>query len=593
MLLYSPDIVLKTLGFVLLLTIPGALVLLVCYVRKVEKLMGRDDGGAGAAAARGGAAREHALPLWRPARPRPELRLEHLRDSTPLRVLRRGAPRLWPHARRARYSSSAVYTLVALAHLATLWFVMSRAFSLPLGSSPMLVAAVVLLWPAGQAFFSHAGGGLGVKASAAALYLLAVWAVNRGEWPDAPGDLPAQVAGVAFFMIAVPPVVRALVMNERLKAAGLTVLVFVTGVAVGGVLTAELGAQTGIGLPLTLLAGLHVVPATTAVACLSIWWMVRRHVRKKASDRMAVSVVYWLMMSEWFTFVLASLFGPVGLFALGSFGSLIVVHWVGFKARGLFMRGAPADVRLLLLRTFTKPGWVERLLGGPGRGVTAWARRNLLRLWRVLGRDALIHRLETRWRFVGSIQLIAGPDLATAYVDVDELVDWATGRLPRRFINTDEDLAARKAIDALPDPDGRYRVNEFFCGGEMWGRVLVELLKRDATHVVLMDLRGFTAANAGVVHELGQLVQHVPLRRIVLAVDDRTDFPLLERKLREFWRGVCACSPNYREPDPALRLLHVGRGGRAAPRLLALLLRAAEEGAADPLIKIERPARAV
>ncbi|HEX8338459.1 MAG TPA: hypothetical protein VF621_17195 [Pyrinomonadaceae bacterium] len=593
MLLLSPNIVFITLVFVLLFTIPGALVLLVCYVRKVEKLMGRDEGGAGGAAAPEGAARVRALPLWRPARPRPELRLEHVCDSTPLRAMRRGAARLWAHARRARYSTAAVYTLVALAHLATLWLVLSWVSRLPPDSSVRLVAGVVLLWPAGQAFFSHAGGGLGVKASAAALYLLAVWAVARGERQDAPGDLPERFALIVFAVILVPMAVRALVMNERLKAAGLTVLVLLTGVAVGIVLTAELGRRTGIGVPLMLLAGILVVPATTAVACLSIWWMVRRHVRRKASDRMAVSAVYWLMLSEWFTYVMASVYGPWALFALGSFASLVVAHWAGFKALGLFMRGAPGDVRLLLLRTFTKRGRVESLLDGPGRGAGAWARRNLLRLWRVLRRDTLIHRLEMRWRFVGSIQLIAGPDLATAYVDVDELVDWATGRLGRRFISTDEDLAARTAIDPRPDPDGRYRVNEFFCGGEMWGRVLVELLGRDATHVVLMDLRGFTAANAGVVHELGQLVQHVTLRRVVLAVDHRTDFPLLERKLREFWRGVCECSPNYREPDPTLRLLHVGRGGRGAQRLLALLLRAAEEGAAAPAEKTERPALAV
>lgn len=589
--------------FYTLVVVPGVtilctLLLLVLYVRKVEKLMGRGDGGtkdvpsgAGAEDAPSGVgaedARVRALPLWRPVRPRPELRLEHYCDSTPLRVLRRGAPRLWPHARRARYSTAAIYTLVALAHVFTLLLVLSWVSYLPLSSSPMLIAGVVLLWPVGQAFFWHIGAGLAVRVSAAALYLLAVAALVSVEWPDAPGNIPGRFAGIVFFMVFVPPVVRALVMNEWLKAAGTTVLVFVTGVAVGVLLTAWLREKTGIGVPLTLLAGSLLVRATTAFACLNIWWMVRRHARKKASDRMAVNVIYWMMLSEWFTYVLASLYGPWALFALFSFASLMYVRWAGFQVRSLFMLDAPGDVRLLLLRTFTKRGRVERLLGDPARKDrgAVWA-HNLLYLWRILGRDTLIHKLETRWRFVGSIQLIAGPDLATTYVDVDELVEWVTGQLRSRFIKTDKDLAGRKAIDAKPDPDGRYRVNEFFCGGEMWGKTLVELLKRDATHVVLMDLRGFAAANAGVVHELGQLVQHVPLRQVVLAVDHRTDFPLLDRKLKEFWQGVCECSPNYRERDPALRILHIRHNGRAAARLLALLLRAAEERAAAAAVAV-------
>jgi hypothetical protein len=65
-------------------------------------------------------------------------------------------------------------------------------------------------------------------------------------------------------------------------------------------------------------------------------------------------------------------------------------------------------------------------------------------------------------------------------------------------------LASRlQALDAGVDPDGRFRVGEFFCFDDTWRPALRSLVER--ARVVLMDLCGFTKANAGCVFELEQL----------------------------------------------------------------------------------------
>jgi hypothetical protein len=47
----------------------------------------------------------------------------------------------------------------------------------------------------------------------------------------------------------------------------------------------------------------------------------------------------------------------------------------------------------------------------------------------------LFDALDKHWRHVGSIQMIAGPDLATTTVEPHEFLDFLRGRLARRFID--------------------------------------------------------------------------------------------------------------------------------------------------------------
>ena len=73
----------------------------------------------------------------------------------------------------------------------------------------------------------------------------------------------------------------------------------------------------------------------------------------------------------------------------------------------------------------------------------------------------------------------------------------------------------------MPDPDGRFRVADFYCFDSTWKLALAALVAR--ADVVLMDLRGLVAGNLGCLHELDVLAQSGHLQRVVLLFDRRTD----------------------------------------------------------------------
>ena len=70
------------------------------------------------------------------------------------------------------------------------------------------------------------------------------------------------------------------------------------------------------------------------------------------------------------------------------------------------------------------------------------------------------------------------------------------------------------------DPDGRYRVNELFCGNDGWRPAVTRLMAE--SDLVAMDLRGFSAGNQGCLFELQSLIDIVPVARVVLLTDGST-----------------------------------------------------------------------
>ena len=72
-----------------------------------------------------------------------------------------------------------------------------------------------------------------------------------------------------------------------------------------------------------------------------------------------------------------------------------------------------------------------------------------------------------------------------------------------------------------------------YCHDNTWRTTLEALL--DRTDSVLMDLRSFSAQNAGCRFELEQLVRRVPTEDIVLVCDKTTDLPLLHQILAAAW----------------------------------------------------------
>jgi hypothetical protein len=163
--------------------------------------------------------------------------------------------------------------------------------------------------------------------------------------------------------------------------------------------------------------------------------------------------------------------------------------------------------------------------------------RRLL-LLRVFGYQArtesLFDRVAQAWRFHGPVQLIAGGDLAMRTADPGDLLALLNGRLAELYVSSAEDVSNRLArLDLRTDPDGRFRINEVYCHDNTWRPTLEALL--DSSDVVLMDLRSFSASNAGCVFELQQLVGRLASDDIVFVCDRTTDLPLLSRILRDAW----------------------------------------------------------
>jgi len=138
--------------------------------------------------------------------------------------------------------------------------------------------------------------------------------------------------------------------------------------------------------------------------------------------------------------------------------------------------------------------------------------------------------------------MIAGIDLVSRTVDPHEFLDFTSGKLSRRFIESPAALEQRmRERDTRPDRDLRFRVNDFFCYDDTWKMVLSRLV--DESDAVLMDLRGFSRQNAGCVFELHELVRLVPLEQVVFIVDRRTDEALLAETLGDRRAGVLRLGP--------------------------------------------------
>ena len=226
-----------------------------------------------------------------------------------------------------------------------------------------------------------------------------------------------------------------------------------------------------------------------------------RYDRKAFSDVQLLVDTWWLIIILNACAFLASDLGWSALLGLSAFVVYRVVVALGF-ALWRIDRSPARSGRLLLLRVFGFQRRTEKLFDGIGQ----------------------------RWRLVSSVKMIAGADLAMRTIDPGDLVAFAGGRLKQMFVRSTGDLARRlQGLDEARDPDGRFRVGEFFCHDNTWRPTLTALARR--SDVVLMDLRGFSKDNRGCLFELEQIVECGLLPRTLFVVDDTTDVPLLTSTL--------------------------------------------------------------
>jgi hypothetical protein len=377
--------------------------------------------------------------------------------------------------------------------------------------------ATVFAWPAAPAVWIASDGDTRWTAGTASVLLVAplLVAVAAGA------GLPAGLLGWLVFNALATAVVAVLV-TRAFRAVGVCLL----GIWLAGLLGAFAAMrESEISLsPGAVLWGSIVMVVVGGIAWLVFIGLARWYAAQGFSDHML------LLGSLCLVFCLEY----VAVLGLGR-PLLLLIGLALFTAQGLAVVGAYrwllADVeaprRLLVLRVF-----------GDARGAAR-----------------LLDATSARWRHVGPVCLIGGPDLAAANIEPDEFLTFVGRRLRRLFIATRADLDDRLAApDPPPDPDGRYRVEEWFCFDDTWRPAVAALIER--SDVVLLDLRGFTAQRQGTRHELDLLARTGRLGRCVVITDGGTDLVLLDRVVA----GAVGPGPRILalesgDPDAVIRVL--------------------------------------
>ena len=101
--------------------------------------------------------------------------------------------------------------------------------------------------------------------------------------------------------------------------------------------------------------------------------------------------------------------------------------------------------------------------------------------------------------------------------------------------------------------------------------------------VVLMDLRGFTPERKGCAYEIGELIDHFPIDRVLFLVSKDADTAAIYELIRQRWSRMCPESPNRGAHGAVAKLYETNRRPKArearrdVQRILALLSACVDE----------------
>ena len=485
------------------------------------------------------------------------------------------ASNLWARAQRAPWQLAAIYAAGGAAYTLVQTLGYLAAANLALLPVRFFVIAWTYLWPivittilvAATTRSSRARVHLAYWAPLVLVYFLGV--IRTGNLAGREHEIIGQMATLWMLNNAFPALLLLAILNRRVRAVGPLVFVFlftalagalgvvsvVTSSGPAALFVIEAGEALGLGAG-GVLVGLYAVGflALAVAGGFVLRWIKDLYLRRRLSEQSLMLDCIWLLFTLWHTIQLGyhgAVWLLVGVAALLAFKAVTVA---GLRLRARRTAPLVPHPRLLLLRVF------------------ALGRRSA----------ALFHHLTLHWRHLGSVRLISGPDLATTTVEPHEFLGFLSGRLHQHFIGTPGAVESRIAeADDAPDLEGRFRVHEFFCRDDTWRLALARLVR--GSDVVLMDLRGFSRANAGCLFEIEELVNLVPLNRVLVVSDASTDQTFLRDALAGVWARMSAASPNLDlAPDALPRFEFTAGGRRAAEGLLHRLCAMAESGPARP-----------
>jgi len=397
----------------------------------------------------------------------------------------------------------------------------------------------IYIWPLVLTVNLVASSTWRAKLATASVYFLGFAILTAIATAKSP--LPVWRTLVAWLLFNLLPMLLLLaILNRKVRAVGPLVLVFLILVLAGPLvlilialsdkrflhLVEEVGLHVGFGV-IPILLGLVYLGFVLAglIGWLTLRWIGSRYQRKKSSDQSIALDAIWLSFAFLYSLTMTSEGAVWLLSGLAAFLAYRVVAWIGFLLIAHKADPTRRNARLLLLRVFSLGKRSERLF----------------------------EALATHWRHGGSIQLIAGADLATDNLEPHEFLDFLSGKLAGRFINGQQAMDRRfSEVDFAPDQDGRFRVNEFFCREDSWKMVLTRLCNE--SDAVLMDLRGFSPENGGCIFEINELINVWGLGRVQFIVDETTNEPFLLQCMQESWNHMRPTSPNRLDASTQIRL---------------------------------------
>jgi hypothetical protein len=283
--------------------------------------------------------------------------------------------------------------------------------------------------------------------------------------------------------------------------------------------------------------------------------------RKRFSDVQLASAAFWLLTALAVVGMVASALreNPIASWVPAMVAlpvwAFVIVFAVGRWRQRLLRKNPPTAGDLLILRVFKRAARSE----------------------------TFIDRLLSFWRFAAPVRLIAGPDLAGASIEPDEFFAFITRRLRERFVRTPTEMRAQvEGLDRQRDPDGRFRVNELFCVEETW-RTTVGLLMAQAG-VVLFDLREYEPGRAGTRYEMFQLMNLVPVTRVIVLLGRSDDAAAVSAELQQAWLAMSDGSPNRLLAAPALQVCRLRSGSaNEVKALFGTLYARSMEGGNEPV----------
>jgi hypothetical protein len=221
--------------------------------------------------------------------------------------------------------------------------------------------------------------------------------------------------------------------------------------------------------------------------------------------------------------------GWVSELSLGSAVSLIVVA---------FIMVAAADERHSFWSACAPLLWVAAALGayalalGRPQGELTGPQLLVLRVFSEdTSQQKLLDQLQARWRYVGPVHQIGGPDMVDLNVDPYEASMFLGNRLHELFLPLASSLSQlKRRLQPAPDHEGRYFINEVFCFNTAWRSTVDQLMH--LSDAIVLDLRGLTAHREGTSFEIRVIARAALLDKVRAVVDDTTDWAHVERLLR-------------------------------------------------------------